>query len=298
MYQRQVRFRFGGPLTPAVKNLLLINIVIFVIQNVTNYELISQWFALSHNGLLTLKIWQIFTYMFLHGKMFYGGFTHIFFNMFALWMFGGDLERLWGSKFFLRYYLLCGLGAGIFIAMMNAYMAEANPLMADTPTLGASGAIYGILLAYGMTWPNREVLIYFLFPVKMKYVVLFFGLIEFFGTLSSVQGAGGHISHIGHLGGIVTGFFVLWYKKQHPGPRNSSSRSTETHQGFVESFVKKRRVDRKRSEIEKRIKAKKIIDRLLEKIAREGMSALSKSELKDLEWARKHYYPDSNDTLH
>jgi membrane associated rhomboid family serine protease len=137
-------------------------------------------------------LWQLFTYIFLHG-----GFSHIFFNLLALWMFGGELESYWGSKKFLFYFFLCGIGAGIFTVLFSSY-----------PVIGASGAIYGILLAYGWLFPNRPILIYFLFPIPAKYMVIIFGLIELF---SSSSGTGGGIAHLTHLGGLVFGFFYMAY---------------------------------------------------------------------------------------
>ena len=137
-------------------------------------------------------LWQLFTYIFLHG-----GFSHIFFNLLALWMFGGELESYWGSKKFLFYFFFCGIGAGIFTVLFSSY-----------PVIGASGAIYGILLAYGWLFPNRPILIYFLFPIPAKYMVIIFGLIELF---SSSSGTGGGIAHLTHLGGLVFGFFYMAY---------------------------------------------------------------------------------------
>lgn len=294
MYQRQTSMRIGGPLTPIVKKIIIVNIVIFILQNIFPPDFANQWFALSHNGFINgLKVWQVFTYMFMHG-----GWLHLFLNMFALWIFAGELEQVWGSKFFLRYYLLSGLGAGIFIVLMNSYMSTQNPNYATIPTVGASGAVYGILLAYGMTWPNREVLLYFILPVKMKYLVLAFGLIEFFGTLNSAMGASGNISHIGHLGGLVTGLLLLLHKKRNKSHTRGSTSFTSKKKGVLGEILKKNRLKKKQEEIEKRIKAKKIIDKLLDKIASNGISSLSAKEKKDLEWARKNYYPGNNETYH
>ena len=296
MRQQTPQFRIGGPITPMVKKLLIINAAVFIVQFLANQffpGVIEYFFGLHHEGLThQLKIWQLFTYMFLHGNFF-----HILFNMIALWMFAGDLEMQWGSKYFIRYYIYSGIGAGIFIAIMNQLVYAqygANPV-----TIGASGAIFALLLAYGMTWPNREVLLYFLFPVKMKYLVIVFGLIAFFGTLSSASGAHGNISHIGHLGGIISGLVLIYYRRK--GPSSSSRTGTRKKKNtgnFFSRMVHKQKMKKKQNEIERRIKAKKIIDELLEKIARTGMSSLTRDEREKLEWARKHYYPDSNDTVH
>ncbi|MCL2025200.1 MAG: rhomboid family intramembrane serine protease [Leptospirales bacterium] len=295
--------RIGGPITPVVKRLLIINGTIFLAQLILgSYSMaingtIQQFFGLSLKVFNEFKIWQLFTYMFLHG-----GWLHILFNLLTLWMFAGSLEERWGSKLFLKYYIYCGVGAGLFITAMNYYTE--NPL----PTIGASGALYGILLAYGMTWPNREVLLYFLIPVKIKYLVVLFGLIEFFGTINP---SGSGISHIGHLGGLISGFILLKFFKlrqrssNRQRPSSSAGAASTVKSGskkdnddFVSTFFKKKRLKKKKREIEQRIEAKEIIENLLEKIARSGMSSLSHEEKKNLEWARKHYYHDDSETLH
>jgi len=287
MYQRNTGIRFGGPITPAIKTLMLINGVIFLIQQVVGLlspGLLERYFGVSYGGVFqSFFIWQPFTYMFFHA-----GFMHIFFNLFALWMFGGELENLWGGRRFLRYYLLSGFGAGLFILIMNYYTVSSYGFAPQT--IGASGAVYALLLAYGITWPNREVLLYFLVPIKIKYLVLGFGLMEFFGTLSMASGSAGNISHIGHLGGIITGFLLIRLMK--------NSHDSGTKKSFISDFSKKRRLQKKQGEIDKRIKAKKIINELLEKIARDGMSSLTDEEKRDLEWARRNYYPSGKETLH
>ena len=140
-------------------------------------------------------LWQLFTYIFLHG-----GVSHLLFNLLALWMFGGDLENYWGSKRFLRYFFFCGIGAGICTVVLSPYQF--------IPVIGASGAIYGILLAFGWLFPNRLIYIYFLFPIPAKYFVVIFGLIELF---SSIEGTGGGIAHLTHLGGLLFGLFYMVY---------------------------------------------------------------------------------------
>jgi hypothetical protein len=184
--------------------------------------------------------------------------------------------------------------AGLFIAGMNFLLF--SRYMINPVTIGASGAIYGILLAYGMTWPNREVYLYFVLPVKIKYLVLVFGLIEFFGTLNSATAQGGNISHIGHLGGLISGLLIILYHRKKTFRQKSFSGHAISNP--FSALLKKIRLRRKRHEIDTRIQAKRIIDELLEKIARQGMSSLSPEEKKNLEWARKHYYPEGNDTLH
>jgi len=175
-----------------IKNLMIIMGAVFLLQ-----MFVSRWFE-YYLGLVPILVWreyflwQLFTYIFLHGDLF-----HILFNLFSLWMFGGELENYWGSKKFLFYFFLCGIGAGIFTVLFSSY-----------PVIGASGAIYGILLAYGWLFPNRPILIYFLFPIPAKYMVIIFGFLELYASRS---GAGGGIAHLTHLGGLVFGFFYMAY---------------------------------------------------------------------------------------
>jgi len=189
------RFSFGYGLTPVVKNLMIIMGAVFLLQMVVDGR-INLYLGLV--PILVWKkyfLWQLGTYIFLHG-----GISHIFFNLLALWMFGGELENYWGSKKFLRYFFFCGIGAGICTVAFSPYQFF--------PVIGASGAIYGILLAFGWLFPNRLIYIYFLFPIPAKYFVIIFGLIEFF---SSMGGAGGGIAHLTHLGGLLFGLLYMAY---------------------------------------------------------------------------------------
>jgi membrane associated rhomboid family serine protease len=140
--------------------------------------------------------WQLVTYMFLHG-----GFMHLLFNMFALWMFGMELENVWGSRKFLLYYTICGVGAGISNLLIG-------PLFEGVagPTVGASGAIYGVLIAFGMMFPDRPIFVYFLLPIRARYFVLIYIGIELF---YGVTGTADHVAHFAHLGGAAVGFVYL-----------------------------------------------------------------------------------------
>ncbi|MBI3680723.1 MAG: rhomboid family intramembrane serine protease [Acidobacteria bacterium] len=186
----------------AVKWLLISNIALFVIYYFavrTGFGALFHPFALAPGAVLgSFAVWQLVTYMFLHDP---GGFGHILFNMLTLWMFGADLERAWGWRTFLRYYFLCGIGAGICVVIGNLLFGSLN-----TRTIGASGAIYGLLLAFGLLWPDRTVLFSFLFPIKAKYFVMIMGAIAF---MSSVGGSEGGVSHVAHLGGMIFGYAYL-----------------------------------------------------------------------------------------
>jgi len=193
---------FGGDgVTPAVKLLLIVNVAVFLIVNVAVIALdpflesrIFMRFGLVPSLIWNnLYLWQLFTYQFLHGGLF-----HILFNMLALWMFGCNLERRWGSKFFLKYYFVAVVGGGI----LNTLLVPGQ----SAPSIGASAGIYGILLAYGLIYPNQIVYFYFLFPIKMKYFVWIIGGIAFYSSLTAGQSG---IAHLAHLGGMLFGYLYL-----------------------------------------------------------------------------------------
>jgi len=187
------RFSFGYGLTPVIKKLIIIMAALFFLQGIVSSR-INLYLGLV--PLLVWKkffLWQLFTYAFLHG-----GISHLLFNLLALWMFGGELEGYWGSGKFLRYFLFCGIGAGICTVVFSPYQV--------IPVVGASGAIYGILLAFGWLFPNRLIYVYFLFPIPAKYFVIIFGLIELY---ASMQGTGGGIAHLTHLGGLIFGILYM-----------------------------------------------------------------------------------------
>src|SRR5437867_2354227 len=176
-------FHYSSFFPTGVKWLLITNIAIFVLYFFTwrtDAGQIFRLFALSPGAVVGhFAIWQLVTYMFLHDPT---GFGHILFNMLTLWMFGMDLERDWGTKRFLTYYFLCGIGAGLCDLVVNAVMGNLA-----TRTIGASGAIYGLLLAFGLLYPDRTVLMSFLFPIKAKYFVMIMGAIAFLSSIGSAE---------------------------------------------------------------------------------------------------------------
>lgn len=178
--------QFAGTM---VGRLVLINVVVFLLQNL--FPAFTALFALSPRLVVQhLFVWQVVTYMFLHG-----GFMHLFFNMFMLWLFGSTIESVWGGKQFLRYYLLCGIGGGI-LGLLVSY---------DATILGASGAIFGIYIAYAVMFPDSYIYIWFLFPVKAKYLV---GGLAILQLVSGITGPSG-IAYSAHLGGILTGLILF-----------------------------------------------------------------------------------------
>jgi membrane associated rhomboid family serine protease len=196
-----VTFSLGpGRLTPAVRALITANVVMYLLTLVAP----SLEFRLGLVPALVFErwwIWQPITYMFLHGGLF-----HLLFNMLALWMFGVELERLWGTRFFARYYFITGIGAAATTMVASLLPFSFADALYGSVTVGASGAIYGLLLAYAMTYPNRPIYIYLVFPIPAKIFVLIFGAISF---LSSVTDTGGGVAHATHLGGMVVGYLYL-----------------------------------------------------------------------------------------
>jgi len=195
---RQYRFQSAGvgpPMTPMVKRLLIANAALFFLQNLADRSMAFTYiFALTPSLVLERQmIWQPFTYMWLHGSL-----MHLLFNMLWLWMFGGALEALWGSRRFLSYYLQCGIGAGLIILAWNYFAAY------GVATLGASGAIYGVLLAFSLVWPDRTIMLLFP-PVPMKAI----WLIPLNFALELLSTGSDLVSHIGHLGGVITGGWIL-----------------------------------------------------------------------------------------
>lgn len=193
LYRTRSTMFGGGAITPAIKILLIANGGVFLFQNFTDYAFLYLFGLVPR--LLWEKgyFWQLFTYQFLHGGLF-----HLLFNMLALWMFGCDLERRWGSAFFIKYYFVSAVGGGL----LNAVLLPSQ----GVPSIGASAGIYGILLAYGLTYPNRTVYFYFLFPIKMKHFVLIIGAISLYSSLTA---SGPGIAHVAHLGGMGFGYLYL-----------------------------------------------------------------------------------------
>jgi membrane associated rhomboid family serine protease len=199
-------FSFGpGPLSPAIKAIIGVNVVVFVL--VWLLPPLLEQYVHEYLGLVPstifrgFRIWQPVTYMFLHGSI-----GHILFNMLALWMFGTELERMWGTRVFVRYYFATGIAAAVSTILISLAPFAVSAPMFYSPTIGASGAIYGVLLAYGLSFPNRPIYIYFLFPIPAKIFVIIMGAIA---LLSSAGDSGGGIAHITHLGGLVAGYLIL-----------------------------------------------------------------------------------------
>ena len=244
MSSQQLRPTGFRILPPVIKNLIIINVLFFLASwsfsstlKINLDDILGMHYFLSPQ----FRPYQIVTYMFMHG-----GFDHIFFNMFALWMFGNVLENYWGPKRFLTYYMVTGIGAVLIQMLVNYYLitkAEAHmskeqidtvlsegykilqhnsnfidPLMAklnllyNTPIIGASGAVFGLLLAFGMLFPNSMIYVYFAIPVKAKWFVFFYGILELYGGVANKSGD--NVAHFAHLGGMIFGYFLIIYWKR------------------------------------------------------------------------------------
>jgi membrane associated rhomboid family serine protease len=189
---------YGGGLPRGLRALLIANIAIFLIQSLSRGRLeeLFGYFALYPAAVVKLFfVWQLVTYMFLHGNIW-----HILWNMLALWMFGRELEQLWGTQRFLRFYFFCGVGAGVCVVVANYLFGDPR-----IPTVGSSGAIYGLLIASAVLWPDRIILYSFLFPMKMKYFVAIIAAVAFLGSFNLNSG----VSDIAHLSGMLWGYIFL-----------------------------------------------------------------------------------------
>jgi membrane associated rhomboid family serine protease len=187
-----------GGWTPAVKVLIITNVIAFLLQvfdRVAGGPGMVSTFGLRPAAVTqNFYLWQLVTYMFLHDS---GQLFHILFNMLGLWMFGSELERTWGTRQFTKFYFICGIGAGILTVLLTP--------LSNTTTIGASGAIYGVLAAFGILFPNR-IIYWIIFPIPAKWFVLILGGMAFFSSLSAT---GSGVAHVAHLGGMLCGLVYL-----------------------------------------------------------------------------------------
>ena len=238
--------------TDAIKILVSVNFGIFLLQTVARTEgLFFPLFGLVPKMVWSeFMIWQPFTYLFFHG-----GIWHVLINMFVLWMFGSELERLWGKEHFLKFYFVTGVGAGLVTIIFG--------LNSMTPIVGASGAVYGVLLAYGLTYPNRTVYLYGIIPIKSLWFVIGIGVIAFMSSFDNIS----QISHLTHLSGMVIGYLML----KRPVRFND-----------LWFTIRKRTLEFKIKHEEKKVsqhqEIEREIDRILDKINREGFDNLTEEE--------------------
>lgn len=247
-----------------VKKLVIINIAVFLLEIILQRTNFIAYFGLSPRLVLTRGfVWQLVTYMFLHG-----GFWHLLLNMFIIWMFGNQLEAVWGSERFLRYYLVCGLGGAIF-----SFIFAFNSLV-----IGASGAGYGILLAYAIMFPYNQIYVWGIFPIRARNLVIILAVVEF---LSGIAGRSG-IAHFAHLGGMAAGLIYM----------KSDYRARRLWDGLRDLWNKfpiKIKLDRGEDEAND---DQRKIDSILDKISKKGHENLTETEKRILDNYSK------NDTKH
>ncbi len=295
------------------KNLLIINILVYLASEVLNLRGINlnAWGGLHFFLANDFHFYQFITYQFLHGS-----FMHLFFNMFALWMFGGVVENVWGKEKFLFYYIFCGIGAGIcqelvqyvtyaneglaayeYLEVMNHGQMAVGDYLNHWCTIGASGAVYAILLAFGMTFPEDRIFIFPLpIPIKAKWFVIGYAAIELFSAMNQ---SGDGIAHMAHLGGMLFGFFLIRYWSKHPGNNFDIGRGQQFFENLKRHFDQhKRQGSNPYMHAEKqhhtatreddmaynaRKKARQDeIDAILDKIRRSGYDSLTKEEKQKL----------------
>lgn len=304
IYPHTVEMRQIPPIT---KNLLIINVLAYAAYYVLSLQ------GLNLNNMLGLhfvmapdfRLYQLFTYMFMHG-----GITHLFFNMFALWMFGCTIENAWGSKRFLTYTLACGVGAGLFqecaqfieyaVQGLAAYDAVNDGMGSVIPmsaylnmwnTVGFSGAVYGILLGFGMTYPEERIFIFPLpMPIKGKWFVCIYAAVELFSALSTSHDG---VAHIAHLGGMVVGYLIIRYWKNQYNRNNGfngwdgyevrsrKSVLSKLRDWLHDTFLRHNDAgtyDKGGSDNDREAARQKEIDRILDKIKRSGYDSLTAEE--------------------
>lgn len=243
-------------LSRAVRTIILLNLGLFILQHFLPAAYVRLFGLVPAYVLGRGYVWQLVTYMFLHGSL-----LHIFFNMLFLWMMGSELERYWGGREFTKYYLVTGTGAGVINMLVQPY--------SEVPIIGASGAIFGLIIAFALAFPDRELLLYFFIRIKAKHFAVLIGLLELI-SLFALPNAG--IARFAHLGGLVVGYFYLkWEKYSYPFKRWYSR-----GRRMMEDSAQQRQETKQRKQREE-------IDRILDKIGREGLDSLTDRERDFLE---------------
>lgn len=256
-----------------VKTLVIVNCVVFLLEFTPALRIIPLFGLVPAKVINRLYLWQLFTYMFLHG-----GFFHLFLNMFVLWMIGSEIEGMWGSREFLKYYFITGTGAGI-ITVLTSWN---SPI----PTIGASGAIFGLLVAFAMLFPNRLIYLNFFIPIKAKHLILLYVFINVVGFILNVSGfSDSGIAHFAHLGGMLVGYLYIrgnWYISSFFDRMKDRVRSSKIKIRMVDDgdHGDDRGPDAREEEE---------IDRILDKISSEGIDSLTAGEKDILNRASKRF---------
>jgi len=274
------RFGHGFPMTPWVLRLLIANFAVFMLEGLRILPA-AVWenLAFQMPG-FWLRPWSIVTYMFLHGS-----FAHVFGNMLVLFFFGPPLESHWGGRFFIRYYTICGLGGAAFSVLLYS-------LIGPSVMIGASGAIFGLLLAFAMNWPDARIYLYFLFPVPAKWFVAILGLFTLYATAS---GTGGGVAHWAHLGGMAFGFVTLRYGERIGRAMKRAFIKDPRSRVRVErggaTGTRPRSADRPAPRGRRGVDGDSLdeVDRILDKIREHGMDSLSAKERAFLDDMSRRY---------
>jgi membrane associated rhomboid family serine protease len=266
-------YQFGFGLTPWVQRLLIANFAVFIVVNLAMPQLLL-WLAFTPR-LVLVQPWTLATYMFAHGS-----FWHLFFNMIALFFFGPALEQRWGSTEFIKFYVFCGLGGAAFSFLFAFY----------NPVIGASAAVYGIMLAFAMNWPNMPIYIWGILPVPAKYLV---GVLVVITLWSAVAGPGGPVAHFAHLGGFIFALIYMKFITGAGGPfsglrqRLARRRLSVVHDREQPPSPPPTTRRTERRQADPRLLDE--IDRLLDKISTEGMSSLTPEERRLLDEVSRKY---------
>ncbi len=255
---------FNYRLTPWVKRLILANTVFFLVTMTGVIPLSWAFEFLGFKSSLSktlMEPWTIVTYMFVHADFF-----HLFFNMLFLFFFGVPLEERWGGREFIKYYVICGLGGALFTVLFGG-----------GTIVGASGAIYGILLAYALNWPDAQIWFWGIFPIKAKYLVMFLGAIAFFQTFPMGGGSDG-IAHFAHLGGLVVGYIYLKKGWALQGRYEGIKKRVQMRKFSVVPGGKDSGTETESGRSSREARMLEEVDRLLDKIAADGIDSLSEKE--------------------
>jgi membrane associated rhomboid family serine protease len=272
------RFAFGYTLTPWVKRLLVATTALHLLAVLTSHGFFVNWFGFAPREFL-VKPWGAVTYMFVHGDVW-----HLLMNMLILFFFGPHLESRWGGDRFLRFLLLCGVGGAVF-----SFIFALN----TPPVVGASAAMYGLMLAFAWYWPNAPIYFWGIFPILAKYLVGFFFVLAF---VSAFGGAGGGVAHFAHVGGLVFGLAYLWGEGRlgaRLGPLRKAARGVERlaivpreereSQEREEISRKRKRNDSTPRSVRREEDLLDEVDRILDKISSQGMGALTDEERRVLD---------------
>lgn len=293
---------FGPPLTKVVQVLIIVQVALYVMALLTQFSLTNknwidsqfvQIFGLTDRGVLSGKIWQIATYHFLHYLSPFG----ILFNMLTLWMFGSELEEKWGARQFLKYYLYCGTGAGFLSFLLPVLFASGSGtfLGEGITVLGPTGTLLGLLLAYALYWPDRQVLFMFIFPLKVKYLVVIFVLIIFTSSFMSNRPWG--LTNLGQIGGLITGYlYFLYFVNTSTTKYVEDTQKWNVYKRY--KLGKQRKLwEKRQSELYDLENMSEKVDYLLDKINKTGYKSLSSSEKKFLKRASQNMNA-GNETKH